>query len=100
MAKEPRGAIVSVRISQDEQVRLRRLADERGVSVSELLRTAALAEIRGPQPSGAAVTAPTVGDRPSGFVLKETPGVRAGEAAGVLWDVPDGALVEGNTITL
>jgi hypothetical protein len=34
-----RGTVVSVRLSSDQQSRLRRIADARGTSVSELIRT-------------------------------------------------------------
>src|SRR5690349_15708538 len=45
MAKESRDAVVSVRISEDDQARLRKLATERGTSVSELVRTVVVREV-------------------------------------------------------
>ncbi|MGV2387215.1 MAG UNVERIFIED_CONTAM: ribbon-helix-helix protein, CopG family [Thermobifida fusca] len=39
MAKESRGAVVSVRLSEQEQAQLRLVADARGTSVSEVIRS-------------------------------------------------------------
>ena len=38
MAKEPKGAIISIRLSEDEQSHLRDLAIEMGTSVSDVVR--------------------------------------------------------------
>ena len=84
MGKEPRGAVVSVRISDDEQVRLRERADALGMTVSELIRSAALGEIR-------------MEDTATQVVTKTVP---AAQTDGVVWKAPEGAQVAGSTITL
>jgi hypothetical protein len=56
MVKEPRGAVVSVRISEDEQARLRRLAEAQGKSVSELVRSVVVREVDGTRRSSSTVT--------------------------------------------
>jgi hypothetical protein len=56
MAKEPRGAVVSVRISEDEQARLRRIAEAQGKSVSELVRSVVVREVDGTRRSSGTVT--------------------------------------------
>jgi Family of unknown function (DUF6290) len=48
MAREQRGAVVSIRITDDEQARLRKMAHARGTSVSELMRSAAMREVEPP----------------------------------------------------
>lgn len=57
MAKElPRGAVVSVRLSDQEQDRLRAIADESGTSVSEVIRDFVNREMRDPLPRGVSVS--------------------------------------------
>jgi uncharacterized protein DUF6290 len=55
MSKE-RGAVVSVRITDDEQARLRDVAKARGTSVSELVRSVVEREMSPQLPVGAAVS--------------------------------------------
>lgn len=38
MSKEPRGAVISIRLSEDEQTHLRAIATEQGTSVSDVVR--------------------------------------------------------------
>lgn len=85
MGKEARGSVVSVRISDDEQSRLRDKAEASGVSVSELIRNAALAQVRmdDDAPVGTTTTAP------AGEINK-----------GVFWNAPEGAEVSGSTLTI
>jgi hypothetical protein len=83
VAKEARGAVVSVRISDDEQARLRARAEERGLSVSELIRNAALAQVTIEDAS------PAVGTTQSGGEVGK----------GIFWDAPEGAEVSGSTLT-
>jgi hypothetical protein len=85
MTREPRGAVISIRISEDEQARLRERAQERGMSVSELLRSAALAESN-VEPETAS---PTTQTRPAAFVEN-----------GFEWCVPEGGRADGATLTL
>ena len=83
MARESRGAVVSVRISDDEQSRLRHRADALGITVSELIRSAALAEIR-------------IEDDATQVSTKTLP---AAQVDGVVWNAPQGAQVAGSTLT-
>lgn len=79
-----RGAVVSVRISTADQERLRRIAESRGTSVSDLVRSAALREAGYSSPQ--AVTSTTA------------PASRATEIGrGLIWNVPPGVEVVGNT---
>lgn len=96
MPKEIRGSIVSVRLSADEQERLREKAESRGVTVSELLRKTALSEIRLDTDTDTTTTThstPTVG----GIVLADGYG---SPRPGVVWSVPEGALAQGANLTL
>lgn len=86
LAREGRGAVVSVRITEGEQQRLRRVAEDRQTSVSELVRRAALREVVG-QPKVVTTTSAT-----------ETQTAQVGR--GMFWDAPAGAKVSGNTITI
>ncbi len=45
MTKEVRDAVVSLRISAEEQAQLRELAEARGSSVSDLIRTVVMREV-------------------------------------------------------
>jgi hypothetical protein len=58
MSKDPRGAVVSVRLPEDQQTYLEQLAEARGTSVSDLIRSYVANEMQ-PPPSGETVsTAP------------------------------------------
>jgi hypothetical protein len=86
MAREPRDAVVSLRISDEEQSRLRQAAEARGVSVSALVRAIVIREVSGgPQ----AVETKTIGSPGQG---------RADQ--GIFWDVQDGMTVAGGTLTV
>lgn len=82
-----RDAVVSVRISTNEQDRLRQVAETRGMSVSELVRSAALREA-GEDAAGA-------------ITITTSPTSRSSQIEqGIFWDAPPGAEVTGSTITL
>jgi len=87
MAKETRGAIVSVRLSDEEQDRLRAIAEETGTTVSEVIRTLVKRETRDPLPSG--VTQAPIRDA----VLYD------GSASTFRWLAGDWEGVSGATIT-
>jgi hypothetical protein len=81
--KQPRRGVISIRITEDELARLRDRARSLGRSVSDLLRSAALAEPRVEQ----SVTL--------------APCWRSAQVVhGVFWNAPPGAVVEGATLTL
>jgi Ribbon-helix-helix protein, copG family len=99
MAKESRDAVISVRISEEDQARLRALAAARGTSVSELVRSIVLREVSTPEP---VTTTHPATDRggPRGTT---TAAARAPSAdQGVFWSEQDRgrATVAGATITL
>jgi len=97
MPKESRDAVISVRISEEDQARLRALAAARGTSVSELVRGIVLREIGDPSP--AATSYPASECRaPRGT---NTGATRAPSAdQGVFWSDQDRATVSGATITV
>lgn len=77
---------MSVRITDTDQKRLRKLAETRGTSVSEIVRTAAVREASGPRP--AAVTS------------TQSPTSRTHIVGqGLFWQDVPGAQVCGTTIT-
>jgi hypothetical protein len=81
MARRQRGTVVSIRITEEEQGRLRELAHARGTSVSELMRSAAMREAEPPaRTSGTVSTTASTGRPPE--VDK-----------GIFWDV------EANVVT-
>jgi hypothetical protein len=83
--KDSRGLVVSVRISEEEQDKLRAIAKERGTTVSALVRAAALGEL---SESPRAVTE-TIGP-PRNLDLEH----------GVAWSGPSGSQIAGNTLTI
>jgi len=86
MAKEPRDAVVSLRISDEEHSRLRQAAEARGVSVSALVRTIVVREVTG---GPRAVETETIA----------SPGhSQAGQ--GIFWDVQNGMSVADGTLTI
>jgi hypothetical protein len=94
MSDEVRSFIVSIRLSAGEQGRLRRKAESRGITVSELLRRAVLAETR----AGAAATTTTYSaSMCGGVVLVDGYG---SPRPGVVWLVPDGAVAQGANLTI
>lgn len=84
MARESRDAVISVRISEDDQARLREVASERGTSVSELVRSVVLREVT-EQPAPTATVTRTTAPRPD---------------HGLHWANQEGAVISGGTITL
>jgi hypothetical protein len=99
MSKQPREAVVSVRISEEDQARLRQLAAARGTSVSELVRSFVVREVNEParQPASSGAT--------SGFASPTTGTTTAASLIpvadqGVFWDVEKPSTVSGSTITL
>lgn len=89
MAKESKAAVVSVRLSEEDQRRLRRIAETRGTTVSDLVRSAALREVSDDGISRAAsvTTSPTSS--------------HAQVEHGLFWEgVPDDALISGTTISI
>jgi len=97
MAKEPRDAVISVRISEDDQARLRALAAARGTSLSELVRSIVLREISEPAPPATTFTSAEC-RAPRG---KTSAAARHPSAdQGVFWSDQGAATVAGATITL
>lgn len=98
MAKEPRDAVVSVRISEEDQARLRQLATERGTSVSELVRSVVIRE----------VTEAVAPPRAAGVTSGPAPRIGTTTAAqqghtmdnGLFWEVDSPSAVSGATVTL
>ncbi|MGI8333498.1 DUF6290 family protein [Actinomadura scrupuli] len=88
MAREPKGAVVSLRLSEDEQERLREIAETRGTSVSEVIRGVVRREFSEPLPIVETETSSSAADS-SGQL-----------GTGVFWDAPKGSVVTGNTITI
>jgi predicted DNA-binding protein len=104
MPKESRDAVVSVRISEEDQARLRELAAERGTSVSELVRSVVLREVEEAPALAATVTAtastPTA--RP-GQRTTTTSGAQTQDPGhGLFWANQDqeGVVASGGMITL
>ncbi len=85
MDRDGRRSVVSVRISDADQQRLRRMADARGTTVSDLVRSAALSEAGGDRQVVTITTAPA--------------GLMHEIGKGVTWDATPGAQVNGNTFT-
>ena len=88
MAKESKAAVVSVRLSEEDQQRLRRIAETRGTTVSDLVRSAALREA-GDEHDAQAMsisTSPT-----NSYVQVEH---------GIFWDALDDAYVSGATMNI
>jgi uncharacterized protein (DUF1778 family) len=98
MAKESRDAVISVRISEEDQQRLRALATARGTSVSELVRGIVLREISEPVTAARTVT----GTQCRSQRVTTTATTRAPSAdEGVFWGEEHGqATVAGATITV
>jgi hypothetical protein len=71
MGKDARGAVVSVRLSEEEQARLRKIADARGTSISELIRSYVAAEVR-PVPRGETVASVPTGHLGTAIVTWHT----------------------------
>lgn len=87
MSNQSRGAVISLRISGDEQDRLRRMAEERGTSVSDLVRSL-VSESVGPE-------------LPVGVTVSGTPSTGGSQIEhGVFWTQNDGSTIQGTTITL
>lgn len=79
-----KGAVISLRVSEDEQSKLRHAADERGTSVSDLVRAVVLREVS----DEPAIGAPAISSTAS------TPDAWRGP----FWDVGEGATVQGSTV--
>ena len=86
MAREPRDAVVSLRISDEEHGRLRQAALARGVSVLALVRAIVVREVTG---GTRAVETETIASPGQG---------QAGH--GIFWDVQSGMAVAGGTLTV
>jgi len=87
MAKEPRGAILSVRVSDDEQVLLRKMAEDRGTSVSDLVRSFVAREV-------GVITSETITTSTSWT------GSAADPQAQPIWFAGEQAVVDGSTVTI
>lgn len=87
MAREPKGAVVSLRMSEEEQAQLRQMADERGSSVSDLIRTFVSREMDAGTAATVTVTTSQTG-RPT--QLNE----------GIFWNAHEGAVIAGGTLTV
>lgn len=97
MAKESRDAVISVRISEEDQARLRALAAARGTSVSDLVRSVVLREISEPAAAARTVTSTECRSR-SGPATGTTRAPSADQ--GVFWGDQGGDTVAGSTITV
>lgn len=86
MPKDPRDAVISVRISEEDQNRLREVAAERGTSVSALVRSVVLREVAETPASAPTVTATSATGTPR-------------TDHGIYWANQPGAVVSGGTIT-
>lgn len=86
MAREPREAVVSLRISDEEHSRLRQAALARGVTISALVRAIVVREVTGGAPTIEAETMASPGQRQAGH--------------GIFWDVQSGMAIAGNTLTV
>lgn len=78
VGREARGAVVSVRVSEEEQTRLRKVADSRGTSVSEFVRSVVVREVTPREDQPAVITTNTI-----------SKATVAGQ--GVFWQLPEGA---------
>ena len=97
MPKESRDAVISVRISEEDQARLRALAAARGTSVSELVRSIVLREISDPAPPATTYTSAEC-RAPKGSTTAAPRHPSADQ--GVFWSDQGAATVAGATITL
>ena len=97
MPKESRDAVISVRISEEDQARLRALAAARGTSVSELVRSIVLREISDPAPPATTYTSAEC-RAPKGSTTAAARHPSADQ--GVFWSDQGAATVAGATITL
>lgn len=84
MPKETRDAVISVRLSADEQDRLKALAESQGGSVSDLIRGYVRRETGPRLPRGETSAAASAG----------SPLVRP------RWSAPTGSVVDGFTLTV
>jgi hypothetical protein len=83
---EPRDAVVSLRISEEEHGQLRQAAEARGVTVSALVRTIVLRE---------------VASNPRAAETKTTAlGAHAEAGHGIFWDAVSSANIAGGTLTV
>jgi hypothetical protein len=98
MPKVQRDAVVSVRLSRDEQEKLRGLATERGTTVSELVRSAAVREVAGPTPhAGPGQGARTSSGAEPASTTNGTQNPTVNQ--GMFWDIP-GLAETGQTLHL
>src|SRR4051812_20480457 len=95
MAKESRDAVISVRISEEDQARLRALATARGTTVSELVRSIVLREVS--EPAAATPTYTSTECRGPQGTTTAAARVRSADQ-GVFWHEPGQATVAGATI--
>jgi Ribbon-helix-helix protein, copG family len=85
MDRDGRRAVVSVRISEADRERLRQIADARGTSVSDLVRSAVLRE---------------AGGEPRVTTSTMVSGGKSHEIGkGLTWDTMTGTRIDGNTLT-
>lgn len=87
MAKEGRGTILSLRISEDEQLSLRQYAEAHGTSVSDLVRSLVHREVTPQVRSTASVTTTTVS-------------IAHSIGQGIFWDVSLKNTDSGGTVTI
>jgi hypothetical protein len=101
MSKEARDAIISVRISEEQQAQLKALAAARGTSVSDLVRSVVVREVSEPMRRSTGRTQATTGPAPvegttTSGALTQAPGVDQG----VFWDDGFQSGISGATITV
>ncbi len=85
MPKEPRGAVISIRLSENEQAHLRSLAADQGKSVSEVVREFVTSSIGPELPQG--ITASSAQTGTGSF------------DRGMFW-ATDTGIIAGSTITI
>jgi Ribbon-helix-helix protein, copG family len=101
-ARESRDAIVSVRISEEEQARLREAAAANRTSVSEFVRSVVLREVGQTPAAPTTVTSSGHNPRSTHGIAWSTDGSAPppNTGRGIIWSAPEGATISGNTITL
>lgn len=99
MVRDTRGAVVSVRLSDEQQEQLRRLAEARGTSVSDLIRTFVAEEMK-PVARGTTVSATATGTGVMVATL-DSDGLASVGTDFVRWDYdPERGDAVGTTLTV
>jgi uncharacterized protein (DUF1778 family) len=99
VARDTRGAVVSVRLSDEQQDQLRRLAEARGKSVSDLIRTFVAEEMK---PVARGTTVSAAGNGTGVMVASlDSDAVASAGTGFVRWDYdPEQGDAVGTTLTV